>query len=172
MLSGRRCRAAPAPVGRTPGRRRRRSAAPDGVFIGFHGKYGAGGLNNEENPLVYVDLRTTNYFHFIGDEEPAIGHLDGLLTTGDSLFVADFSTNGSLSTGGGRGVIYQIKSLVLPAIRLRWTGGRVEVTWNYGVLQNADDARGPWNDVPNAASPYVIEVDESREFFRTRSPDP
>jgi len=141
----------------------------NGIFVGFHGKYGAAGLANEENPLVYVDLTTTNYFHFIGDEEPNIGHLDGLLTTEDSLFVADFASNGSLSNGGGRGVIYQIKSLVLPAIRLRWFNQRVELTWSYGTLQGADNATGPWEDVQNATSPYSVEVDQSKKFFRTRN---
>ncbi|MCW5559627.1 MAG: hypothetical protein KIT22_17560, partial [Verrucomicrobiae bacterium] len=39
-----------------------------GIFIGFHGRYGSGGLANEENPLVYADPATGHYFHFIGNE--------------------------------------------------------------------------------------------------------
>ena len=145
----------------------------NGIFVGFHGKYNLGGIANEENPLVYVDLspsaRTpTNYFHFIGNDEPSIGHLDGLLSTEDSLFIADLTSNGSLSSGGGRGVIYQIKSLVLPPIQLRWLGPRVELTWNFGMLQAADDVTGPWNDVTNAG-PYSFQPDESKKFFRTRN---
>lgn len=146
----------------------------NGIFVGFHGRYGAGGLDNEENPLVYVDLSPsgrapTNYFHFIGNEEPNIGHLDGLLTTEDSLFVADLTSNGSLGTGSGRGVIYQIKSLVLPAIRLRWLNRQAELIWSYGILQSAVDATGPWEDVQDATSPYLVEVDQSKKFFRTRN---
>jgi glucose/arabinose dehydrogenase len=140
----------------------------NGIFVGFHGKFNAGGLANEENPVVYVDLATTNYFQFIGNDEPNIGHLDGLLATEDSLFLADLTSNGSLSTGSGRGVIYQIKSLVLPAIKLRWLNQRVELTWSYGTLQDAANATGPWNDVAGAASPHLVAVDGSKRFFRTR----
>jgi hypothetical protein len=137
--------------------------------VGFHGKYGLGGIMNEENPLVFVDLTTTNYFHFIGNDEPNVGHLDGLVATEDSLFVADFATNRSLNNGSGRGVIYQIKSLVLPPVQSRWASNRVELTWSYGILQAADNVTGPWNDVTNATSPHSIEVDQSQQFFRTRN---
>jgi glucose/arabinose dehydrogenase len=139
----------------------------NGIFVAFHGKFNAGGLANEENPLVYVDLAKTNYFHFVGNDEPNIGHLDGLLATEDSLFAADLTSNGSLSTGSGRGVIYQIKSLVLPAIKFRWLNGRLELTWSFGTLQAAQNTTGPWSDVAGA-SPYLVLVDQSKRFFRTR----
>ena len=141
----------------------------NGIFVAFHGKYSLAGLANEENPLVFVDLTTTNYFHFIGNDEPNVGHLDGLLATEDSLFVADFTTNGSLSTGSGRGMIYQIKSLVLPPVQSRWVNDSVELTWSYGILQAADDVTGPWNDVPNATSPHSVQAHGSKRFFRTRN---
>ncbi|PYJ02982.1 MAG: hypothetical protein DME25_14110 [Verrucomicrobia bacterium] len=141
----------------------------NGIFVGFHGRFNLGGLSNEENSLAYVDLTATNYFHFIGADEPNIGHLDGLLTTGDSLFMADIASNGDLNTGGGRGVIYQIKSLHLPPLGLKWLGQRAQLTWNYGILQSADNATGPWNDVPDATSPYLVEVDHSPKFFRVRN---
>jgi hypothetical protein len=82
-----------------------------GVFIGFHGKFGEGGIANEENPLVFYDLATGTYSHFIGNDEPDIGHLDGLLATADSLFIADLSRTGNLFTPGdaGQGVIYQLR---------------------------------------------------------------
>ncbi len=82
----------------------------DGVFVGFHGRFSLGGLANEENPLVYVDLSTGEYFHFIGVNEPNVGHLDGLLATDSSLFVADISPNGGFgSTASNSGVIYRIR---------------------------------------------------------------
>lgn len=85
-----------------------------GIFLGFHGQYNLGGTDNEENPLVYANQATGTYFHFILGQQPGIGHLDGLLATRDSLFVADIATNGDLTTGSGAGVIYQIKSLNTP----------------------------------------------------------
>lgn len=141
----------------------------NGIFVSFHGKFNGGGLANEENPLVYVDLTTTNYFHFIEGRQEDVGHLDGLLATGDSLFVADLATNGNLSFGSGFGVIYQIKSLVLPPVGVTRSGGRVELTWDFGTLQSASSVSGPWSDIGNAASPYSVEVDQSPTFFRTRN---
>ncbi len=87
-----------------------------GVFVGFHGKFNQGGLANEENPLVYYDLTTGQYYHFIGNDEANIGHLDGLLATSDSLFIADLSSTGGLFSPGdaGNGVIYQIKVVPEP----------------------------------------------------------
>jgi glucose/arabinose dehydrogenase len=84
-----------------------------GMFVGMHGKFSLGGLNNEENPLVFVNLEDNSYFHFVTNDEPDVGHLDGLLSTEDSLFVSDISPRGGFSgTNTNTGKIYQIKSLV------------------------------------------------------------
>jgi hypothetical protein len=80
----------------------------NGVFVGFHGKFNAQPSGNEENPVVFWDLGTGQYFHFI--EAFQLGHGDQLLSTEDSLFIADLSTNGSMNTNGGAGVVYQIAS--------------------------------------------------------------
>jgi glucose/arabinose dehydrogenase len=86
----------------------------NGVFIGFHGKSNLAGLANEENPVVFYDLATGDYFHFISNDEPNIGHPDGLLATADSLFVADLA-NGSFFGPFGTGAIYQIQVIPEPA---------------------------------------------------------
>ena len=80
----------------------------DGLFVGFHGQSDAVGLANEENPLAYVDVATGEYFHLIGNDEPGIGHLDGLLATADALYVADLTGIGSVIGTEALGVIYQI----------------------------------------------------------------
>lgn len=86
----------------------------DGLFVGFHGRFFLGGLENEENPLVYVDLDAGRYFHFVGTDEPGIGHLDSLLATQDALFLVDMSRDGSLA-GSGTGVIYRIRAVPEPS---------------------------------------------------------
>jgi glucose/arabinose dehydrogenase len=142
-----------------------------GVFIGFHGKFNGGGTNNEENPVVYANPATGDYFHFIQGQQTGVGHLDGLLATRDSLFVADLVTTGNTGNGAGAGAIYQIKSLVSPpppAIELRQIESRTEVAWDRGVLQEAEELAGPWNDVVDAFSPYLIQPIAPRKFFRTR----
>jgi glucose/arabinose dehydrogenase len=82
----------------------------NGIFVGFHGRFDLAGLANEENPLVFWNRATGDYFDFIGNNEPNIGHLDGLLSTSNAIFIADLSSNGDLftSAGTGAGVIYEI----------------------------------------------------------------
>lgn len=89
------------------------AALRHGIFVGMHGRFSLGGQQNEENPLVYVDLNDNSYFHFVSNDQPAVGHLDGLLSTSDSLFIADISSHGGLGTAArNSGVIYQIQSRV------------------------------------------------------------
>ena len=80
------------------------NAIAHGVFVGFHGR-GCCGLANEENPVVYVDLGTGNYYHFLSNDDPNVAHINSFLSTNDSLFLADF--------GGGN--IYQVSSVPEPA---------------------------------------------------------
>jgi len=141
----------------------------NGIFVGFHGKFNLGGTDNEENALVFVDLATTNYFHFTSPRQPDVGHLDGLLTTADSLFIADLTTGGNLDNGSGLGMIYQIKSLVLPSVRVKPVGKNIELSWSYGTLQEAGSVSGQWNNVTNVSSPYSVEAGSQQKFFRTRN---
>jgi hypothetical protein len=83
--------------------------------------------------------------------------------------VADLTSNGSLSTGGGLGKIYQIKSLARPSLSFRTTDKTLELTWTHGILQESDSVSGPWNDLPDAASPYSIELDQPRKFYRAKN---
>ena len=88
------------------------AALRDGMFVGFHGQFSSGGLSNEENPLAFVDLANQSYFQFISNTEASVGHLDGLLSTSDSLFVADLSPGGGIgSSDRDTGKIYQIQAI-------------------------------------------------------------
>jgi glucose/arabinose dehydrogenase len=142
-----------------------------GVLIGFHGRFNAGGTTNEENPVVYADPATGDYFHFIEGRQPGIGHLDGLLATRDSLFVADLVTTGNTGSGAGAGVIYQIKSLANPAaptLEARAVGSQIELNWDGGTLQESDGVNESWNDVVDAFSPLRIQATRPIRFYRTR----
>jgi hypothetical protein len=87
-----------------------------GVFIGFHGLFDQGGIANDENPMIFADPSTGHYFDFISNNLPNIGHLDEILSTKNSLFVADISSTGELfgQSGVGAGVIYQIEVVASP----------------------------------------------------------
>ena len=88
----------------------------NGIFVGFFGQFAAPSLN-EENPVVFYDLATGEYFHFI--EAFQLGHPDAFTTSDDSLFVADMSSTGDLFTAG-TGVIYQIKRDTTPPRLTAW----------------------------------------------------
>ena len=111
------------------------AAVNNGIFVGFHGKFDGAEADNEENALVYLDLGTGQYFHFISSTEPGIGHPDGLVATDDSLFIADLSSTGFLE-GVGTGVIYQIRALstLTPVLTVSPTsvaaGDTVTATWS------------------------------------------
>ena len=47
----------------------------------------------------------------------------------------------------------------------------LKLTWDKGTLQRADDLES-WQDVPEAVSPYMIEPEASRVFFRIRGTSP
>ncbi len=87
-----------------------------GVFVGFHGLFDEGGIANDENPMVFANPATGHYFDFVSNNLSNIGHLDEMLSTSNSLFVADISSTGELfgPSGVGAGVIYQIESIVSP----------------------------------------------------------
>ena len=90
----------------------------NGVFVTMHGRFSLGGLENEENPLIFVNREDNSFFHLIGNDELNVGHIDGLLTTEDSLYLADISTSGGFSSrDNDNGAIYRIRSLVTAAIQ-------------------------------------------------------
>ncbi len=142
-----------------------------GIFLGFHGSFDLGGTNNAKNPLIYADPTALTYFHFIEGQQAGVGHLDGLLTTRDSLFITDLDTNGDLGHGTAAGVIYQIKSLVSPippCLGLQSLGSQITLTWGRGTLQTADEATGTWNDVADSFSPCTIVAATAHKFYRLR----
>ena len=121
--------------------------------------------------MVYANPATGAYFHFIEGQQPGIGHLDGLLATSDSLFVADLVSTGNTGNGAGAGVIYQIKSLVSPpppTLGIRSVGSQIELTWDRGVLLEADEVTGPWTNAVDVFSPQVFNPVTPRKFYRLR----
>jgi len=81
-----------------------------GVFSAFFGKF-AGGAANDENPVVFSHPATGTYFHFIPNQ--LLGHPNGLMASGNSLFLSDLDYGGNLG-GTTKGTIYQITNLDSP----------------------------------------------------------
>lgn len=100
-----------------------------GLFVGMHGKFSLGGRENEENPLVYVDLRDNSFQHVISSNEPNVGHLDGILATNDALYLADISPGGAFNSDArNTGIIYRIESLypTIDEITVAVNGGVID----------------------------------------------
>ncbi|MEM7411309.1 MAG: hypothetical protein AAF430_13815 [Myxococcota bacterium] len=98
----------------------------DGLFLGFHGQFPTAGVINEENPVVFTDPVAGSYFHFVTNDLPGIGHLDGLLATSDALYLADISPLGAFGAANANtGVIYRVRALP-PAVD---TVGPTARTW-------------------------------------------
>jgi len=91
-----------------------------GVFTAFFGMWGRAGEANEENPVVFADPATGEYFHFVNNQ--VHGHPYGMFSTATSLYMTDLAWTGQLSsTVGGvpaneAGVIYRITPVPEPAV--------------------------------------------------------
>ncbi len=143
----------------------------NGVFLGFHGKWALAGLSNEENPLVFADLTTGHYFQFIGNDETAVGHFDGLLSTDDSLFLSDLTGTGNTDNSRSAGVIYQIKSLVARRLNYEVARNAIHFQWSRGgTLQQGASASGPWSAVVSGTNDWTLAVDATatNSFFRVQ----
>jgi len=144
----------------------------NGLFLGFHGKFTQGGLNNDENPVVYANPETGEYFHFIHGQQEGIGHLNGLLATRDTLYVADLVTHGNLFDGADAGVIYRIRGITPPSpprLEVKSTNSGLILEWNLKLLLEESDAPdGPWAPLKDAFSPLPIPRDDPHKFFRAR----
>ena len=78
-----------------------------GVFASFIGMVGRGGINNHENPIVFADPSTGQYYHFIPNQQ--LGNPYGLASTSNSLYISDISSTGNLAANT-KGVIYRIST--------------------------------------------------------------
>lgn len=54
------------------------------------------------------------------------------------------------------------------ALTLNQSGSNVVLTWNAGLLQQADSLTGPWTDLPAAISPLTTPATGAGKFYRLR----
>lgn len=120
-----------------------------GVFTAFFGMGVQAGPANEENPVVFADPATGEYFHVVNNQ--ADGHPYGMLSTANSLYMTDLAWTGRLDasvTGvpaNAAGALYRITPVPEPAA---WAGLAVAVA--------IASARARWRRrcrTPSAASP-------------------
>jgi hypothetical protein len=51
---------------------------------------------------------------------------------------------------------------------VRVPGNRLQLSWNFGVLQSATELSGPYEDVIDATAPYVVAPTNLQQFYRLR----
>lgn len=86
----------------------------DGLFITFYGVWEQGGVNNTTGPLLYYSFATGQYTDIILPGQAGIGHLDGITSTANALFLSDMNSTGQIRSGPQDGVIYEIQATPTP----------------------------------------------------------
>ena len=74
----------PRARGRRGSRCRRPISRPGSTTASSSGSTASGtegGIANDENPLVFADPSTGQYFDFVSNDEPGVGHFDGAVST-------------------------------------------------------------------------------------------
>lgn len=79
-----------------------------GLVAGFHGQFDLTGLENEENPVLWIDPSDGAMRTVVPNDAPTVGHIDTILATGDALYFADLCADGFLWQLDPCGVIYRV----------------------------------------------------------------
>ncbi|MGH7978295.1 MAG: LamG domain-containing protein, partial [Limisphaerales bacterium] len=84
-------------------------------------------------------------------------------------YIADVAIYNYALTPAQVETLYQ-SGISLPSSGLIFTNlnGNAALMWNYGILQNATNISGPYNDLTNVLPPCIISLTNARQFFRIR----
>jgi len=82
--------------------------------------------------------------------------------------VAFNATGTSILTGSDIVRVWSIADIATRLESERKPNG-LELRWRAGTLQHSGHANGPWMDVTNAVSPWLIPTDQSSAFFRVKA---
>ncbi|HWH68650.1 MAG TPA: IPT/TIG domain-containing protein, partial [Candidatus Sulfotelmatobacter sp.] len=96
---------------------------------------------------------------------------DGLNDNGKVMY--GFSGNGALkralTTADRDGIRWIYGSAVVPGyLTIARNAGAVTLTWTNGILLQADEMTGPYNEVSGAASPYNTAPTAEQKYYRLR----
>jgi WD40 repeat protein len=89
---------------------------------------------------------------------------------GAEVYSVAFDATGTLILTGSD--IVRLWSIADIAARLEneRTLNGLELRWQVGTLQQSAYVNGPWSDVTNAVSPWLVPIDQPSAFFRARVP--
>jgi hypothetical protein len=97
--------------------------------------------------VLFYSFDTNSYKRFIGSGQDGVGHLIGLASTNDTLYIADFASTDGFP--GGAGVVYELTSTVpepatvaLAFIGIAACGMRRRKNWGRRGFSPAPGQRG------------------------------
>jgi hypothetical protein len=98
---------------------------------------------------------------------PITGHFTWAPVSAPStnVFPVVVSDNGLPSLNAAQSV--RVVVYLPPTIGVQVSGSQMELSWPRGMLQEADEAVGPYHDV-TTESPLTVDLTESRKFYRVR----
>ncbi len=73
-----------------------------------------------------------------------------------------FASNGGSSTNTVTGTGVTVTITIQPV------GSQIQLNWPSGTLQSADQAAGPYSDISDATSPYLVTPSVTQQFYRVR----
>lgn len=133
---------------------------PTGAFAQI--TLGAGGYTNLSLGSAFVNPAIQNYQ--LTDGLPWV---NGGIDLGYTLDVAD---NPRIQAGAPDMGAYESSfTTPLPTVSIAKNAGGVNISF-IGVLQSATQVQGPYNDVPQVASPLTVSSTGNNSFWRARSP--
>jgi hypothetical protein len=71
-------------------------------------------------------------------------------------------------TSIGNIALFKVGVEPAPSLSIDRNEGQLELNWNHGLLQTADDPAGPWTENADAFPPMPVDPSPSGKFFRLR----
>jgi hypothetical protein len=111
------------------------AGALGGEIMTFHGVKDATGAANYDDAVLYYDFSSGVYTPIVDAGTAGIGHIDSVLVSGDTIFLADFATNGLVDQSGGTntGAIYEFTIAPEPSSGLLAAIGLAAILFTVGA---------------------------------------
>jgi Ig-like domain-containing protein len=102
---------------------------------------------------------------------------NSVVSTNSTLVISNATQNNSYYAAitnqfGGIASSTATLTVLSPNVNLHYQAGtgQLVLTWSTGILQSAPAVDGPYTDVLDATSPYIIAPSEAQQYFRVRIP--
>lgn len=138
-----------------------------GVYDGAHNYLYVDGSLAGSSAATGLIIGSTNELYLGGDPDYTVVGLNERFF-GGAIAEAAFFTN-ALSAAQIESAYVAATAPSAPAFgALTQSGNQLDLNWTYGMLQTATNVSGPYQDLTNAAPPFVIRTTNAQQFFRLK----